>query len=1056
MRKLLALLTAFLLFAGQLFAQKTVTGKVTDDKGSPIPNVSVVVKGTNTGTITKADGTYSISIPTNAKALIFSSVDWTTIEVSVDKQSEINATLAPEDKTMQEVVVVGYGTQKKKELTGNLTTVKGQAIAEKPVQSFDQALAGRAAGVQISIPNGVLNTPPVFRIRGTNSISLSSYPLIVVDGVPSPTGDFSSTSAAGNALASINPQDIESIDIAKDAAATAIYGSRAANGVVYITTKKGRAGKARVSYNGSVGWTSAYGIPEVLNGQQYTDYKNMAATNNAGINTTNPAGSGYTKFAMSTDAKGNPINTNWADHVYRQGFSHNNTLSVSGGSDNTTYYFSAGYSHQEGIIKKNDFNRKNILFNVDSRVNKFLTVGGKISYSNEENLAATGTGSLNGEAFATNGLGRIVVVNAPNVAPYNNDGTYNISPSNVVGPMANSLAQVGFYNPVVLLDQNRSNSETNHIQSNVYLQLKPFSWLTFRTFYGIDNLYVDNEIYQTPLHGDGLTPAGSASSTQGKYKRYTWTNTLQADYSFNSVHNVSALIGQEQDRRTSIGFGINRTAVSDPVYTVIQAGWGLNNSTGSAYGENYLSSEFGRLTYDYKKKYLLSANLRQDAYSAFASKKQIFWGASVGWEIAKENFWQNSSLGKIFTTFKLRGSYGKVGNNSGIGDYATFSTYGSGLYGGLPTLIFNQAGNPNLQWETSKKLDVGASFGLFRDKLTIDFAYYKNDISDLILNVPQSPSAGLPTTVPENVGTMYNKGIELAITANPLRTKDFSWSSSLNFSDNKNEVTSLAPGLTEVLTSTSGLETVSRTAVGYSVGYIWVVREGGVDPASGRRILYNKDNVPILYQFYVPAGQFQWTKPDGTRYNNPDGSPRTVSQAADGVMFANPIPRQIGGWDNTFRWKEIELNVLFTYQFGFSVYYGSHAGLHDQRFWNNAVDVLTAWKKPGDITTVPKPIYGDNVSNGSGLPMSYNVFKGDFVKLKNVTVSYNIPAKLVNKAKISSARFYISGQNLAIFTKYPGPDPEVSSNGNTNTAQGIDRNTIANGRTILVGLNVNF
>jgi TonB-linked SusC/RagA family outer membrane protein len=1054
MRKLLALLTAFLLFAGQLFAQKTITGKVMDEKGNPIPNASVMVKGTTTGTVTKSDGTYSLTVPAKAKALVFSSVDMAPLEVVIGSESVISPTLKPVDTVLAEVVMVGYGTQKKKELTGSLVTVKGAAVADKPVQSFDQALAGRAAGVQITVPNGVLNTPPVFRIRGTNSISLSSYPLIVVDGVPAPTGDFSSTSAGGNALASINPADIESIDIAKDAAATAIYGSRAANGVVYITTKKGKSGKARISYNGSLSWTRAYGIPEVLNAQEYTDYKNAAAANNGNVNSTNPAGASYVKFALATDAAGNTINTNWGDYIYRQGMSHNNQLSVSGGNDNTTYYFSAGYTHQEGIIRKNDFNRSNILFNVDSRVNKYLSVGGKISYSNELNLAANTSGSLSGEAFNTGGFGRLAMVNAPNVSPYNNNGTYNITANNVVGPMNNSLAQVGFYNPVPILDLNRSNSETNHIQSNVYIQLKPVSWLTLKTLYGVDYLFVDNEIYQTPLHGDGFTPAGSATSTQGKYKRYTWSNTAQFDYSFGGKHNVSALIGQEQDRRTSIGFGLNRTQVSDPVYNVIQAGWGLNNPSGAAYGENYLTSEFGRLTYDFKKKYLLSANLRQDKYSALIGKKQIFWGASAGWEIAKENFWSDMHLDNLFSSFKIRGSYGKVGNTGGIGDYATYSTYGSGLYGGLPTLIFNQAGNPNLQWETSKKLDFGAAFGLFKERLTFDFAYYKNDISDLILNVPQAPSAGLPTSVPANVGSMYNKGVELTITGVPFRTKDFSWTSTLNFSNNKNEVTSLAPGLTEVLTATSGLETVSRTAVGYPVGYLWVVRNGGVDPATGRRILINAANVPILYQFYAPTGQFQWTNPDGTRYNNTDGSPRTVTQAADGVMFANPIPKQLGGWDNTFRWKDLELNVLLTYQFGFSVYYGSNAGLHDQRFWNNAKDVLTAWKKPGDITTVPKPVYLDNISNGSGLPMSYNVFKGDFVKLKNVSISYNIPVKLLSKAGISSARFYLSGQNLAIFSKYPGPDPEVSSNGNSNTGQGIDRNTIANGRSLVVGLNI--
>ena len=1055
MRKLLALLTAFLLLAGQLFAQRTITGKVTDDKGNPLPNASVMVKGTNTGTISKGDGTYSLAVPKNASALIFSSVNMTTQELKIGSLTEIDVSLSPEDKILTDVVVVGYGTQKRKEVTANYSTIKGAALANKPIQSFDQALAGRATGVQIVVPNGVLNTPPVFRIRGTNSLSLSSYPLIVVDGIPVPTGDFSSTSAAGNALASINPNDIENIDIAKDAAATAIYGSRAANGVVFITTKKGKPGKAKVSYNGSVSWTQVYGLPDILNAQQYTDYKNMAAANNGNVNSTNPAGSGYTHFATATGANGSMIDTRWYDYVYRQGFSHDHNLNVSGGSDNTTYYFSAGYTDQQGILKKNEFKRKNILFNVDSRTNKVLTIGGKISYSNELNLAASTSGSLSGEAFNTAGLGRIAVVNSPNVSPYNNDGSYNINANNIVGPMNNSIAQVGFYNPVVLLDLNRSNSETNHIQSNVYIQLKPFNWMTLRSYYAIDYLLVDNETFQTPLHGDGFSTIGNASSTEGKYKSWGWTNTAQLDYTFAGNHNVSALAGQEQNRRTSIGFGLNRQQISDPAYTVIQAGWGINNPSGTAFGENYFLSVFGRLNYDFKKKYFLSGNIRQDEYSAFAKKKSVFWGVSAGWEITKENFWQSSGLDKIFSGFKVRGSYGKVGNLSGIGDYAIFSTYGSGLYGGLPTLIFNNAGNDKLSWEISKKTDVGLSFGLFKDRLTGDFAYYKNDISDLILNVPQSPSTGVPNTIPTNVGSMYNKGIEISLTGVPVKTKDFSWTSTLNFSQNKNMVTSLAPGLTEILTSTSGLETVSRTAVGYSAGYLWLVRNGGVDPATGKRILLNKAGQPVLYQFYVPAGQFQWSNPDGTQYKE-NGVAVGVTQAKDGVMFGNTIPKQIGGWENTFQYKGFDLNVLLTYQFGFTVYYGSNAGLHDQRFWNNASDVLTAWKKPGDVTTVPKPVYLDNISNGSGLPMSYNAFNGDFIKLKTVTLGYTLPATITSKARINSARFYVAGQNLAIITKYPGPDPEVSSNGNSNSGQAIDRNTIANGRVLVIGLNISF
>ena len=1064
MRKLILIVSAVFVFVLNAAAQnRTVTGKVTDEKGAPLEGVSITSPNGKLGTQTDKDGMYSISVPANVKTLNFSYIAFVPQSKSIGSNTAINISLRSVDSKLEEVVVIGYGTQKKREVTGTMSYIKGAAVADKPVQSFEQALAGRAAGVQVTIPSGVLNSPPVFRIRGTNSITSGSTPLIIVDGVPSPVGDFSSTNAAGNALASINPADIESIDIAKDAAAAAIYGSRAANGVVFITTKKGKAGKTKINYNVSMGFTTAYGVPKVLNAQQYVDYKNLAAANNQNVNSTNPAlTSTYTKFALTPGPDGNPIDTKWADYIYRQGFNQDHNLNISGANETTSYYFSAGYTKQEGIVRANDFVRKNILMNVDSRFSKRFSVGGKISYSNELNKASIASGSLPGEAFGTAGAGRTVMATAPNISPYKNDGSYNIDNTtpglllNVVGRMNNSVT-VGFYNPVVAIDLNRSNSETNHIQSSVYGQFKPFNWLTLKSQYGVDYLFVDNEIFQTPIHGDGFAANGSATSTLGKYKRWTWSNTAQIDYVLRQKHTISALAGLEQDRRTSTGFGLNRQGVSDPVYTNIQAGWGINNPSGGTLGENYLSSVFGRLTYDFNKKYYIQGSLRRDKYSALPFQQETFWGVSGSWDVQKEKIF--NSILKHFSSFKIHSSYGKVGNTAGISDFITYSTYGSGLYGGNPTLIFNQAGNDKLKWETSKKFDAGVNIGILKDRINLDVVYYKNNVSNLILQVPQAPSAGLPTSVPANTGKMYNKGLELTLNLVPVTNKNFTWSTSFNYTTNENNVTELAPGVTEVLGATSGLESVNRTAVGFSVGSHYVVRNGGVDPATGSRIFLNKAGTKILYRFApnTAQGQFQWSNTDGTRYNKADGSANTVNQASDAVMY-NALPREYGGLSNNFKYKNFDLDVLLTYQVGFYVYYGSNAGLHDQRFWNNDIDVLTAWKKPGDITNIPRPVYGDNVSNGSGLPTDFNVFKGDFIKVKNVSFGFNVPAESIKKLKISSARFYVSGQNLYIFSKYPGPDPEVSSNSGVNSSNlpSVDRNTVANGRTFLVGLNIGF
>ncbi|QDK82464.1 TonB-dependent receptor [Spirosoma sp. KCTC 42546] len=1048
-----------LLFCLPVLAQDVVvSGQVTSsDDGSLLPGVTVQVKGANRGTNTDAQGNYRITASANS-TLVFSFIGYLSQEVVVNRQSTINVGLKGDSQQLNEVVVIGYGTQTRQDATGSISSVKGGTIAQMPIQSFESGLAGRSAGVQITVPNGVLNNPPVFRIRGTNSISLSSYPLIIVDGVPTFTGDQGSTNAPSNPLASINPNDIESMDVAKDAAATAIYGSRAANGVVFITTKRGKSGKVRVNYDGWVGFSNTYRLPEMLNASQYINFKTQAAANN-------PTASAV-KFTQTNDANGNPIDTKWYDYIYRQGVSHSHNLNVSGGSENTNYYFSVGYTNQKGVLQKNDFNRMNALFNVDSKLSKLFTIGGKIAISNERNLAAGTSGSLNGEAFNTSGLGRVGLVLPPILSPYNNDGTYNVNGS-AIG-VANNIAgtSVSYPNPVPTLDLNRSNTENNHIQSNAYIQFKPLDWITLKSTYGIDYLLIDNDIFQAPITSDGYSSNGNATSNFRKLKTWLWTNTAQFDRSFGAAHNFSLLLGQEQQRSTTLGYGINRQTLSDPNYTVIQAGYVTTNTAGLAYGENYLLSAFGRLNYNYKEKYFLSGNLRQDEYSALGQKKGTFYGLSAGWEITQEGFWKAASLDNIFSSFKIRGSYGKVGNIGSINDYSPYSLYGSGLYGGASTLFFSVVGNPSLKWETSTKTDIGFNFGLFNNRITGEVAYYKNDIDNLILNVAQSPSTGIPGTLsgvaypPQNVGTMYNKGLEVSLNARVVNTKSFQWSSNFNITFNKNEVTALAPGLNVLQTGTSGLETVNQTAPGYSLGQLWVVRTNGVDPATGKRIFVNSAGQNVYYQFYAPSGEFNYsTTPDGkTRYVSPTGG-TSITQATDAVMYANVIPKVYGGFDNNFKFKNFDLGVLLTYQLGFSVYYGTNAGLHDQRFWNNATDVLTdAWQKEGDTgKKYAKPVFNDNTSNGSAFPMDINVFKGDFLKVRSVTFGYTLPASLLSKARISSLRLYVSGQNLGVLTKYPGPDPEVSSNGSTvNGGQGVDRNTIGNARTITVGLKAGF
>jgi TonB-linked SusC/RagA family outer membrane protein len=1047
-----------LLLASHAYAQdRTITGTVTGkDDGRPIPGASVTLKGTRKGTQTDPNGKFSIQVSKGPQTLIFTFIGYQAKPVEITG-SVVNVALDPDQRQLSEVVVVGYGTQLKRDNVGSIAQVKGSALVEQPVQNFVQSLGGRASGVQVTVPNGVLNTAPIFHIRGTNSISLGSQPLIVVDGVPAFSENLVGGEAGGNPLSNINPEDIESIDVAKDASATAIYGSRAANGVVFVTTKKGKKGNAVVSVDSWMGVTKVNRLPKVLNAAQYVALKNEAMTN-AGLFNEN---SYYATLTPGPDGK--PIDTDWEKLIYRTGKSYNGSVSVSGGTDKTTYYLSSNYSKQEGVIQKNDFTNKGILFNLNHKASKIISMGAKLGYSDNQNYAATSSGSLVGEAYSTAGLGRLALLLPSNLSPYNNDGSYNLNPANgSIGVMNNKGYAISYPNPQPALDLDRANNEINHATGNVYLQLNPLPWITLKTTYGIDYLYFTSDTFFNPISNFSVASNGvvtnnaSVADTYAQYKRTVWDNIAQFDHSFGD-HNFSLLLGNEQQRSLTYGYGLTRTTLSDPAFNQIQAGYAINTVPASSLlnSENYLVSFFGRLNYDFDKKYFLTATLRKDGFSAFGSGRKYgyFPGVGLGWEIAKEKFWENLKLDKVFSSFKLKGSYGKVGNNSGLNDYGSYGFYANSLFNGNATLAPSQTGNDNLGWETSTKTDIGFNFGLFGDRITGDFGYYKNDITGLIFNVPTAPSGGLATNPPVNIGSMYNKGFEFNIDADIIRSTGFKWSANFNISFNTNKITSLIPGTNSFTYSTSSLEIANINKVGGSVGDLYIIRSAGVDPATGDRIFINGKGQKVLYTF---NGTTHYFNPDGTPYLTAAGAPNQINQTADAVDYGRATPKEVGGISNSFHYKNFDLNVLLTYQLGFYVYYGTAATLTDQRFWNNSTDILDHWTAPGQVAKYPKVVFGDNVSNGTSFPTDFNVYKGDFLKVKTINFGYTLPKNLLKKVGISSVRVYVSGQNLFVFTKYPGPDPEVSSNGTTNSSPGVDRNTAANGRTLTAGFSVKF
>ena len=1060
-----------------LYAQtRTISGRVTDrGSGGGLPGVTVLVKGTTNGVSTNADGSFSLNVPTTGGTLVFSSVGYTGIEQPIGAESTFNVSLAADDKALSEVVVVGYGTQARRDLTGSVSSISAAQIANKPVQSFDQALQGQAPGVNITTPNGVLNNAPVIRIRGVNSISLSSQPLFVIDGIPAFSGNTSAVgSVPNNPLANINPADIESIEVLKDASAAAIYGSRAAGGVILVTTKKGKQGQSKITLDSWAGWSEPVRLYELLNAQQYMDIKNEAVRNlnTNRVNATPPGQPAPTPsiegFRPSFDANGNPVDTRWYDYIYRTGFSTSNTVNFSGGTDKTTYFASVGYSDQKGMLVGNTFKRMSARLNVDHKVYKTVTVGARVGYSNSRNQSPN-SGSVGDGAFGTGGLGRLPLVLPPNVPARNLDGTYNTSGAGI-GPGANinptgtnnAALLPGYYNPLVDLENNYFRSESNQVEGSVYANWQLIKGLNLRTLYGINNLSFEDKAFYTPLAGDGFSNGGQALNYYRTNKRWNWQNTLQYDRTLGERHNLSVLLGNEQQHTDIQRWGANRTGIADAFLSNYQGAFTNIAAAGNYQGENYLVSFFGRLNYDFAKKYLLSLNVRRDGYSAWAEKWGNFYGASAGYVLSEEGFWKNNdALANTFSFLKLTGSYGEVGNSQGIDDFAYLRYYENSYYGDPATLFFSSPGSPALTWETSKKTDLGLSFGLLQDRLTGDFSYYRNVVDGLILRVPQAPSKGVPggvapgdpgnalnNSIPANVGSMRNTGVEVNLKFLAVQKPNFTWTVSGNFSTLKNEVLALATEGQRIGTATSGLETVNFTQVGRSVGEILAVPDAGINAANGRRQLRRADGSIVQYNHL--GGGTGWTTLDGQSVPSP-------TQLVDGQFYGPVLPKWYGGVDNNFTFRGFDLGIFIQYSGGNYIYNGTKSGLHDQRFWNNDVDILQRWTPENpEGAKWPRVVYGDNVSNGSALVMSSNVEKGDFVRLRNVVLGYALPSTLVNRIGVSNARIYGQVQNALLFTKYSGIDPEISTNGANNTAAGVDRNSVGQARTYTLGLNIGF
>jgi TonB-dependent starch-binding outer membrane protein SusC len=1037
----------FLFFSTYSIAQSNnnnikLSGRVIDKAtNQPLVGATVHLKGTTHEVLTDEKGYFNFLTGQKLPVTyVISFVGYQTIELVQSKEEDFTVFLQQGSNQLNEVVVTGYSTQNKRIYTGAASQVKAAQLENRPAQSFDQLLGGQAAGVSIIQPSGTLNSTPVFRIRGINSISSGIYPLIVIDGVVAFTGLFGG-SVGNNPLADINPNDIESIDVLKDASATVIYGSRAANGVVVITTKKGKQGKTKVSYDGWVSFSKPYNLPELLNAYDYVTIKNEAM-----VNAGKPAG-----YALQTLADGSVVNTDWYDVAYHTGVSQNHNISFSGASASTKYYVSLGYSDQNGIVRDNEFQHKVVRLNLDHQLLKRVTVGTHAAYSNSVN-SGPNTGSLPGQYLSITALARATNILPPNVAIYNPDGSYNIEDASRIGYGANNkdasspgyIGTLNVYNLQLILDKDNYSSENNSLIGDVYGEWSITNDLRLKTSYGVNQLNVENISFQNPIHGD--VPGGRAANSNSKYNRSDWINTLTFDKSLGDKHHVKLLGGYEQIYTTVNTWGATRTGITDPFFDSYQGGWTTITPSNNVQGVNGFISYFSNLVYDYDKRYLLSASFRRDGYSGLPEDHKYgnFFGGSVGWNISEEKFFQQSSLSHLINYLKVRASYGQVGNIN-IGDFPSLGLYAAGTYAGIPTLGLSQAGNSNLQWETSNKADIGFNVIFLNGRISLEADYYKNTIDGLVLDAKQAPSRGIPNnSISSNVGSMYNQGIELTLGAQIVTTKDFQWSANLNFSTLKNKVTALSNGNDIYVPSIFGIQNLTR--VGYSVGSVYAVPTTGVNPSDGYRVFVNAHGDEVEYNH---AGTNRWT------YLKAGGAAPAINNYTDGKIVGPSLPTYYGGFNSTLNYKDFDLNVGIVFSGGNKMYNGTRANLTDQRYFNNGTFIKERWTTPGQITEVPKLIYGDNVSTGFSITNSAYVEDGSYIKLKNLSLGYRLPIQRITRNAISSARLYVQGSNLFTITKYRGSDPESSINGNS-IDSGKDHNTVVNATVYTVGVNIGF
>lgn len=980
-----------------------VAGMIKDLGGSPIPGVYVTVKESQTlSSLSGLDGIYKISLPEEGSAytLVFSFLGMQTQEVAVSGRNTIDITMRDQETLLDEIVVVGYGVERKKDIAGSIENISAGELSKTNNASFQKAIQGRLAGVQIVSTSGLPGSSFSVNIRGRGSINAGTQPLYIIDGVQVVNGSHT-TNVLANAdiMSGLNPDDIESVTVLKDGASASIYGAQAANGVVIITTKSGSAEKTALTVNASMGVQDLIRRVPVLNGKEWAEYALLEYSNYDKL-----YGTGehqkylnlFKGFGWGDDGFSNAPTTNWYDEIFRKAIVQNYQLSMSGGGDKTKVYFSAGYNQTEGIIKHTGFDRISGRLNVSHKVKDWVTFSTNTSFSSTKHIQATTTAAANPS--------RTAMLLLPGVGPRDENGEY----------YADLPYGYYLYNIPQMLELNEYTGKTYNLTTSNALTFNLAPGLTFKSSYNFDFTWMFEHHYSDPRTRLGRRDNGVIMASAMDIVNFQSEQVLNYNKTFNKIHRVNAVAGFSYTNYQYHMQSGESNGVANPDLRLLSSG-AIPVSADESYSEWKLAGFFTRLSYTLKDKYIFSGTVRYDGSSRFG--RENLWGTfpslSFAWRINEESFMEGMEW---ISDLRLRASYGVTGNSS-IGNYVSHRLYtGNVSYDSKPGIVQSTIGNRQLTWEKKHSKNLGLSLGLFQDRITASFDLYRDDTKDLLYSRVIPYTTGF-TSIPSNMGGVRNEGLDIHVNSLNVEGKDFEWETSFNLSFNKNYITELQDGLDEL----------GSYKVGKGITQSYVYKWAGVNTSDGRPMYYDKDG----YITYNPT---------------PD----------DRYWIKGTDPTVYGGMENTFRWKGLSLSFFLQFQRGALKYWSDKTVLIGQAADNNLLKDIynNYWKAPGDVTWVPLPML-----NGSypGNPMKYdaNVDPGmslifestDFIKLKNINISYDLPKSLVNKLKLSDVQVYGTAYNVWTSTPYQGYDPESIGN---------DRGLYPQSKSYSFGIKVNF